>query len=437
MSFTTATTDKSRTLRPSDPTRIASVRPVSPGALRPDTIAIHGGVSDDPLTGAVVPPIYQTTTFSQETLGGTPPWCYSRSGNPTRSALESSLAALEGGTHAFAFASGLAAANALLQGVLSSGDHVVAGQDLYGGCWRLFRRVFERFGVSVSLIDAANPEALRAAITPRTRLLWLESPSNPLLRLVDLAAACAFARSKGILSVVDNTFATPILQRPLELGADIVLHSTTKYIGGHCDVLGGALVVDDPKLAEQLRFIQNATGAVPGPWDCFLLLRGIKTLPLRVRRHVENAEAVARFLDQHSAVRRTVWPGLPSHPQHQLAARQGFGSIVSFELAAPTRDAAQRFVSALRLVALAESLGGARSLLCHPATMTHASVDPAERARIGISDGLLRLSVGLEDPADLVDDLAWALRAADDESPGERHDHETVDVALRAEGAAR
>ncbi|MFM9996423.1 MAG: trans-sulfuration enzyme family protein [Phycisphaerales bacterium] len=386
-------------------------------SFRPDTIAIHAGQPDDPLTGAVVTPIYQTSTYAQDELAGSPEWCYSRTGNPTRGALEACLAALEGGRFGLAFASGLAAANAVLQN-LSTGDHVVASQDLYGGCWRLFTRVFERFGVHFSLVDTTDPANVAAALTPDTKLLWLETPSNPLLRITDLeaCAAIAGAYSGGRIRVlVDNTFATPVLQRPLDLGADIVLHSTTKYLGGHSDVIGGGLIVRDEPLYRELKFLQNATGAVPGPQDCFLLLRGIKTLPLRVERHERNARAVAAFLQDHAEVERVIYPGLRSHPQHALAARQGsgFGAILSVELKGGV-ERVRALVRSLRLWPLAESLGGVKSLLCHPATMTHASVPAEERARIGIGDGLIRLSVGLEDPADLIEDLDAALRATAD-----------------------
>lgn len=386
-------------------------------AYRFDTLAIHAGQPDDPLTGAVVTPIYQTTTYAQDQLAGSPPWCYSRTGNPTRAALEANLAALEGARSGFAFASGLAAANAVLQ-CLSAGDHVVASRDLYGGCYRLFTKVFSRFGLRFSLIDTTDLGAVRDAIGAGTKLLWLETPSNPLLRVTDIRACAAIARERGVPTLVDNTFATPVLQRPLDLGATLVLHSTTKYIGGHCDVLGGAVVTSDPSWAERLKFIQNATGAVPAPQDCFLLLRGIKTLALRVQRHAASALEIARWLESHPLVQRVCYPGLPSHPQHALAARQasGFGAIVSAEFKGGI-DFVRRLVPALELWPLAESLGGVKSLLCHPATMTHASVEPAERARIGITDGLVRFSVGLEDPADLIDDLERGLAAAAAGSP--------------------
>lgn len=381
-----------------------------------DTIAIHAGQQSDPLTGAVVTPVYQTTTYAQEELGGTPDWCYARTGNPTRAALEESLAALEGGRQGLAFASGLAAANAVLQGLLAAGDHVVASQDLYGGCYRLFTKIFRRFNVGFSLVDATDPAAVAAAVRPETRLVWLETPSNPLLRVTDVRACVRAVRARASsgppVVLVDNTFATPVFQRPLALGADLVLHSTTKYIGGHCDVLGGALIVDDESLFERLKFVQNATGAVPGPQDCFLLLRGIKTLRLRVERHAAAALDLARRLDAHPDVERVHYPGLATHPHHGVARRQqsGFGAIIAVEL----RGGAERvraLVPHLKLWPLAESLGGVKSLLCHPATMTHASVEPDERRRIGISDALIRLSVGLEDVDDLFEDFDEALRA--------------------------
>lgn len=383
-------------------------------SYRFDTIAIHAGWPSKAApgtSGAVIPPIFQTTTFTQDELGPAeaPAWCYSRTGNPTRTALETCLASLEGGRFGLAFASGMAAANAVLQ-TLNCGDHVVASRDLYGGCWRLFTKVFNRFGIDFSLIDTTDAKNVEQAMTPHTRLLWLETPSNPLLRITDLERCCSIARQRNVKVVVDNTFATPVHQRPLELGADIVLHSTTKYIGGHCDVLGGALVTDDPETHESLKFIQNATGAVPGPFDCFLLLRGIKTLSLRVGHHASNALRIAEFLETHDEVDHVIYPGLTSHPQHALARYQstGFGAIVSIVLS-DGFDRARRFVERLQLWPLAESLGGVKSLLCHPATMTHAALEPEDRARLGIGDSLFRLSVGLEDAEDLIGDLDHAL----------------------------
>jgi cystathionine beta-lyase/cystathionine gamma-synthase len=379
-------------------------------SLRPDTLAIRAGLPDDPFTGAVCTPIFQTTTFAQHELGGQPPYCYSRTGNPTREALEHALAQIEGGCFGLAFASGMAAVHALLTS-LSCGDHVLASRDLYGGCFRLFTKVFNRFGVQFSLIDTTDVDAVRGAFRPNTRLLWLETPSNPLLRVTDIAACASLARARSVRTVVDNTFATPVFQRPLELGADIVLHSTTKYVGGHCDVLGGALITKDESIHAELKFLQNACGAVPGPQDCFLLLRGLRTLPLRVRKQAENTTWLAERLIDLDTVRTVHFPGSPSHPQHALASRQasGFGAIVSLELEGGV-DAVRRLVKRSQLWTLAESLGGVRSLLCHPATMTHASVDADVRRELGIGEGLVRLSVGLEDPQDLLDDLEHALR---------------------------
>lgn len=378
-------------------------------SYRFDTLAIHAEL-DGPLD-SVTTPVFQTTTYAQHEIGGDPTYCYSRTGNPTRTALERNLASIEGAEHGFAFPSGIAAANVLLQ-TLSSGDHVVASQDLYGGCYRLFTKVFSRFGITFRLVDSSSTSQVARAITDRTKLLWLETPSNPLLKLTDIEACSAIAAEHGIRVVVDNTFATPVFQRPLELGADIVLHSTTKYIGGHCDVLGGALITNDDAIAEELTFLQNATGAVPGPQDCFLLLRGLKTLRLRVERHASNAIKLARRVESHPDVTRVVYPGLASHPQRELAIRQasGFGSILSIEIDGGI-ERVRAIVKELKLWTLAESLGGVKSLWCHPATMTHAAVAPEERARVGIGDGLIRLSVGLEDPADLFEDLDRALAA--------------------------
>ncbi len=379
-----------------------------------DTIAIHAGQPNEPLTGAVATPIYQTTTFAQTELGGEPDYCYTRTGNPTRQALEQCLAGLEGGRFGLAFASGMAAANAVLN-TLSAGDHVVASQDLYGGCYRIFTKIYQRFGVDFTFVDATDATNVAAALRPNTKLLWLETPSNPLLRVTDIERCGGIAKTHGVRVLVDNTFATPVFQRPLELGADIVLHSTTKYIGGHSDVLGGALITRDALIHEELKFVQNACGASQAPQDCFLLLRGIKTLSLRVHRHTDNARKVVEFLLGHPQVERVIYPGLEEHPQHTIARRQstGYGAIVSLELRGGVA-AARRFAQQLKLWPLAESLGGVKSLLCHPATMTHAAVEPEERARIGITDGLVRLSVGLEDARDLIDDLQTGLRVCAD-----------------------
>lgn len=375
------------------------------------TRAIHAGQRNDPLNGAITFPIYQTSTFGQSEIGGQPEYCYTRTGNPTRTALEQCLAALEHAEYALAFASGMSAINNVLN-LLKTGDHVVACTDLYGGAYRIFTKLYAKFGVGFSFVDTTDPAAVAAAITDRTRLLWLETPSNPLLRITDLAACSAIARRAGAWTVVDNTFATPCLQSPLRLGADLVVHSTTKYLNGHGDVLGGAVITSDPALYEPLKFYQNAVGAVPAPNDCFLLLRGIKTLPLRVRQHCENARRIAAFLQEHPAVRRVHFPGLTSHPGHALAARQmtDFGGVVSFELE-DDMDVVRAFASHCSLWTLAESLGAVKSLFCHPATMTHASVEPRVRRANGLTDGLIRLSVGLEDVDDLVADLARALDA--------------------------
>jgi cystathionine gamma-lyase len=370
------------------------------------------GQGPDAATGAVVQPIHLATTFAQEGIGGHGGYEYTRSNNPTREQLETCLASLESGRHGLAFASGLAATTTAML-LLDPGDHVVYMQDAYGGTYRLFDKVMRRYGVTFTAVDATVPGAVEGAVTGRTRLIWIETPTNPLLRIVDIAGTAEVARRHGAHLAVDSTFATPYVQRPLELGADIVMHSSTKYLGGHSDVLGGCLVTSDDALAERLRFHQNAAGAVPSPFDCWLLLRGLKTLALRVQRHSDNALAVARHLEAHPAVRAVHHPGLPSHPQHELAARQMggvFGGMVSFELA--DEAAAVRVVEALRLFTLAESLGAVESLAEHPGLMTHTSVPLEERQRIGLPNSLLRLSVGIEDLGDLIADLDRALQQA-------------------------
>ncbi len=374
-----------------------------------DTLAVHAGPGPEPRTGALSFPVFQTATFEQDEPGGNPAWCYARTGNPTRSALETALAQLEGARHGLAFASGLAAATTVLL-TLRTGQRVVACRDLYGGAYRLFTKVLPRFGVEVEFVDTTDLAALERALERPAALVWLESPSNPLLRVTDLQSACALAKRRGARSLVDNTFASPVLQRPLELGADVVLHSTTKYLNGHSDVLGGALLTNDAGIHDELKFLQNAAGAVPGPQDCFLVLRGLRTLPLRMERHVANAGQVAKFLAARPEVARVHYPGLASHPGHEIARRQmrGFGAMVSFELRGG-EEAARALLGGLRLFALAESLGGVRSLVCHPPTMTHASVEPDVRRAGGIADGLLRLSVGIEDAGDLVRDIEAAL----------------------------
>ena len=377
--------------------------------MRFATRAIHAGVEPDPATGAIMTPVYLTSTYAQSAPGQHKGYEYSRSDHPTRAALEHNLAALEGVEYGLAFASGLAAESAVLH-LLQSGDHVAATRDLYGGTYRLFERVWAKYGVEFSYADGEDIDALRRAFRPNTKLLWIETPSNPLLSIVDLRAACELAHAHGALAVVDNTFATPYLQQPFEFGADIVVHSTTKYLGGHSDVVGGALCVRERALYEQLKFYQNAVGAVPGPLDCFLVLRGIKTLALRMRQHCENARRIAEYLAQHPEVKQVRYPGLPTHPGHALARQQmrDFGGIVTMELHGGAARA-MRFLSSTRLFTLAESLGGVESLMCHPATMTHASIPPEERARIGITDALVRLSVGVEDGDDLLEDLAQAI----------------------------
>jgi cystathionine gamma-synthase len=371
------------------------------------TRAIHAGQEPDSATGAVIVPIYQTSTFAQEGVGVHKGYDYARSGNPTRTALETALAALEGGRHGVCFASGLAAETTAALALLKAGDHVLCGDDVYGGTYRLFKRVLEDKGISTSFVDTRDPDRVEAAITPQTRLIWLETPTNPLLKLADIAAISAAGRRHGALTLVDNTFASPACQQPLAHGADIVLHSTTKYLGGHSDVVGGALITNDDDIAARLRFVQNAAGGVPGPFDCWLVLRGIKTLQLRMRQHGESAMTVARFLQSHSAVEHVIYPGLPEYPQHALARRQmtGFSGMVSF-VAEGGEKAAHKIVSRTRLFTLAESLGGVESLIEVPAAMTHASV---AGSTLEVPAGLVRLSVGIEDVEDLIEDLRQAL----------------------------
>jgi cystathionine beta-lyase/cystathionine gamma-synthase len=373
------------------------------------TRAIHAGQGPDPATGAVVQPIHLATTFAQESPGRHRGFEYTRSGNPTRANLEECLASLEGAEHCLAFASGLAA-TATLMVLFDPGDHVVFTEDVYGGTFRLFDKVFRRYGLTFTAVDPTDADAIAAAMTDRTRLVWLESPTNPLLRVVDLEAVSEIVHGGHALMAVDSTFASPVLQRPLELGADIVMHSSTKFLGGHSDVLGGALLTSNEELAERLRFHQNAVGAVPSPFDCWLLLRGLKTLQLRVLRQCDNALAIARWLDGQDAVVRVHYPGLERHPGHALARRQmggHYGGVVSFEVA--SGDAARSFLEKLRVFTLAESLGAVESLAESPAIMTHASIPGQMRERVGVSDGLVRLSAGIEDVADLLADLEQAL----------------------------
>jgi cystathionine beta-lyase/cystathionine gamma-synthase len=376
------------------------------------TRAIHAGQAPDPATGAVVVPIYQTSTFAQDALGKHRGYEYSRTGNPTRAALETCIAALEGGAHGLAFASGMAAEAAVMQ-LLKPGDHTVAVDDLYGGSYRLFRRVLEPMGLSFSFVDGSDLAAFEESLTDRTRMIWVESPTNPLLKLVDIEAVSKLAHARQALVVVDNTFMSPYFQRPLSLGADIVVHSATKYLGGHSDVIGGALVVNRDDLFERLAFLQNAIGGVPGPMDAWLVLRGIKTLAIRMREHDHNARLVATFLSEHPKVARVFYPGLPTNPQRALAQRQmsGFGGMISFEVKGGL-EPARRVVERTQLFTLAESLGGVESLIELPAVMTHASIPAETRRAHGVADGLVRVSVGIEDATDLISDLDRALAEA-------------------------
>ncbi|ACV11116.1 Cystathionine gamma-synthase [Halorhabdus utahensis DSM 12940] len=379
-----------------------------------ETRAIHAGWEPDAETGAIMPPIYASSTFAQDAPGDHRGYEYSRTGNPTRTALEDNLASLEGGSHGRAFASGMAAINTVLN-LLEAGDHVVVGQDVYGGTHRLFTEVYEDYDLEFSFVDATDPDALREAVTPATELVWIETPTNPLMRVLDIEAVAGVTHANDALLSVDNTFATPYLQRPLEHGADIVTHSLTKYLGGHSDVVGGALFTDDAELDERLGFYQNSVGATPDPFACFLVLRGIKTLPVRMDRHSETAMGLASWLAEQPAVETVHYPGLSTHPQHDVAARQmdDYGGMVSVELDAPL-DAVETFVSNTEVFTLAESLGGVESLIEHPASMTHAAVPPEQRRQNGITDGLVRLSVGLEGVEDLRADLQQALSEAID-----------------------
>jgi len=392
------------------------------------TRAIHAGQAADPTTGATITPIYQTSTYTQQGLGDHKGFEYSRTGNPTRAALEECLAALESARFGLAFASGMAATAAVLS-VLRPGQHVIAGDDLYGGTYRYFERVLKPIGVSFTYVPARQSAAYAAAVRPETALIWAETPTNPLLALVDLTALGTLARERGLTLVVDNTFATPYLQRPLELGAQIVVHSTTKYLGGHSDAVGGAALLSDERLYADIKFYQNAAGGVPSPFDSWLVLRGAKTLAVRMRQHNENAQAIAEYLEGHPLVRRVYYPGLPSHPDYELAKRQmsGFGGMLSFAFEG-TREDVDIFVRRLRIFALAESLGGVESLCCHPVSMTHGSIPQEIREARGITDTLLRLSVGLEDVRDLIADLDQALDAVT---------HRTASGATKSNGKRR
>ncbi|MBI4166117.1 MAG: cystathionine gamma-synthase [Acidobacteria bacterium] len=372
------------------------------------TDAIHAGQEPDPATGAITVPIYQTSTFVQEELGKHKGYEYARTANPTRVALERNLAVLERGKFGYAFASGMAAINAVMT-LFKAGDHVLAGHNLYGGTFRLFERVLRNFGLTFSYVDTSRLEDVQKAIQPSTRLLLIETPTNPVMEITDIAAVGGLAHAHNVLLAVDNTFMSPYLQRPLELGADIVIHSTTKYLNGHSDGVGGCVILNDLALAERLKFIQNAAGAILGPFDSWLVLRGVKTLAVRMERHNQNGMAIALFLAAHPKVKSVHYPGLPSHPQHELARQQmaGFGGMLAFETG--SLENAKKVLKAVRLCSLAESLGGVETLISHPATMTHASVPAEDRRRIGITDGLVRISVGIEDVEDLIADLEQAL----------------------------
>jgi cystathionine gamma-lyase len=372
------------------------------------TRAVHAGQRPDPTSGAVMTPIYQTSTYAQEGLGRNKGYEYARGKNPTREALERNVAALEGGRHGFAFSSGMGCLDSIMK-LFRAGDHIVCAENMYGGTPRLFDRILANFGLEFTYVDTRELDRVEQAIMPRTRALIVETPTNPLMRLTDLAAVGEIARGAGALFIVDNTFATPIFQRPLEFGANIVYHSTTKYLNGHSDMVGGVAVLDDDELATRLQFILNAAGAVPGPFDAWLALRGTKTLHLRMAAHDANGRQIARWLVERLGEDRVIFPGLPSHPQHELACRQmsGFGGMISF--LAGTREKAAAICESVRVFTLAESLGGVESLICHPTSMTHASVPPERRAIIGLSDDLVRLSVGIEDANDLLNDLEHAL----------------------------
>lgn len=373
------------------------------------TRAVHAGQSPDPSTGAIMTPVYLTSTYVQEWPDKHKGFDYARTVHPTREALQKNLASLEGAAFGLCFASGMAATSTVIE-ALSSGDHVVCGNDLYGGTYRVFTKVFARFGVTFTFVDTTDLNAVEAAFTPKTKLVWIETPSNPLLKITDIRALAKLARAKKAKLVVDNTFASPALQRPLSLGADVVVHSTTKYLGGHSDVVGGAILTSDEALHKEYKFLQNAVGAVPGPLDCFLLLRSTKTLALRVERHCANAMLVAKHLLAHPEVAKVHYPGLPTHPGHEVAKSQmsGFGGMISVELKGDI-ERAKRMISSCEIFSLAESLGGVESLISHPASMTHGSIPREERLKAGLTDGLIRLSVGIEDAADLTADLDRAL----------------------------
>ena len=371
---------------------------------------IHAGANPDPSTGAIMTPIYQTSTYVQEAPGKNKGFEYARSQNPTRKALEEALAIIENGQYGLAFSSGVAATDAVIK-LLSPGDEVIAGNDMYGGTYRLFTKIFEKFGIKFLYVNMQDTENIKAAITPATKLIWTETPTNPLMNITDIAAVAALAKPRKILLCVDNTFASPYLQNPLDLGADIVMHSSTKYLGGHSDTIQGALVMNDAALREQLYFIQKSCGAVPGPMDCFLVLRGIKTLHVRMREHCANGAVIAHWLRKHPKIGKVYWPGFEDHPGYAIAKKQmrDFGGMISFELKDDSVPAAIKVLSSTKLFSLAESLGGVESLINHPASMTHASIPKEERIKNGLSDSLIRLSVGIEDAEDLIEDLKQAI----------------------------
>ncbi len=378
--------------------------------LKFNSKTIHGGQAPDKAYGAVMPPIYQTSTYAQTTPGGHQGYEYSRSANPTRTALESALASIENGSFGLAFASGLAAMDAVIK-LLNPGDEVISTNDLYGGSYRLFKKIFEKYGIIFHFVGMQEVSAIEAQINKKTKLIWVETPTNPMMNIIDIRAVAKLAKSKNVLLAVDNTFATPYLQLPLDLGADIVMHSATKYLGGHSDVVVGALVIKDKKLADQLYFIQNASGAVCGPMDSFLVLRGIKTLHVRMQRHCENGRAIALYLAKHPKIKKVYWPGFEDHPNHEVAKNQmkDFGGMISFVPKGANFADAIAIVEKLQLFTLAESLGGVESLAGHPASMTHASIPKEEREKSGVVDALIRLSVGIEDEADLIADLEQAI----------------------------
>ena len=378
--------------------------------LRFNSKTIHGGQQPDKAYGAVMPPIYQTSTYAQTTPGGHQGYAYSRSANPTRTALENSLASIENGNYGLAFASGLAAIDAIIK-LLAPGDEVISTNDVYGGSYRLFKQIFEKFGITFHFIGMQDVDKIAKYVNSNTKLIWVETPTNPMMNIIDIKAVSKLAKKYQILMAVDNTFATPYLQTPLDLGADIVMHSATKYLGGHSDVVVGALVVKDKNLADKLYFIQNASGAVCGPMDSFLVLRGIKTLHVRMQRHCENGKAIAEYLAKHPKIEKVYWPGFEDHPNHQIAKSQmkDFGGMISFVPKGSSYEAAIKMVEKLKIFTLAESLGGVESLAGHPASMTHASIPQEEREKSGVVDALIRLSIGIEDEADLIGDLEQAI----------------------------